>query len=331
MIDVTTTQAAKQDNDEKLDLEIRKLRWDLSRSARVVAFALPVAAAIVAICQIYLAYADFVARDARDARDLELKEIANGVAMVEFTAKQAEKFRSPDTADRVRALTYVSTMLPEEQACRVINTVLVEGGSASGFSDAAHTVRQQLAVSSKKRGRIADSCNDQDLLNRADKVLRDAAESGLPVAAETPASESARQAVANPVSNPSPARSPTPAPACPSPPAMNPDRLVVYYQIVQQQDRDAAAKIGSAMPPNFPSAGIELVRLRPDQFQSAEVRYYYNDQVAAADYLACLLNQGMKTAGVPATAFKTTPLEGRYKNKLPRNRIEVWFPRMTQS
>jgi hypothetical protein len=64
------------------------------------------------------------------------------------------------------------------------------------------------------------------------------------------------------------------------------------------------------------------------------VRFYYQDQKTAAEWLACMLTGAYtRIAGSRPrardtdAAFKTLSLVGRYKD-LPAHRIEVWFPRI---
>ncbi len=141
---------------------------------------------------------------------------------------------------------------------------------------------------------------------------------------------------------PKPARAAPPvtaaaAPACPRPGDTTTLPLVVYYQIVQANDRPAASRIGFEMPAEFPSAGIELVAATAPARQMPQVRYYRAEQKSAAEWLACMLTEAYAkvTGSQPrvngnAANFEVVPLAGRYKG-LPAHRAEVWFPAIKQS
>jgi hypothetical protein len=75
--------------------------------------------------QTWTAVPDNGAQDMLAQRVLDLKRIENGVNLVEFTNAQAAMLTSADVEKRSQALTYASTLLPPEQACVVINAVII--------------------------------------------------------------------------------------------------------------------------------------------------------------------------------------------------------------
>jgi hypothetical protein len=313
-------------DDDKIVLELRKLRWELSFWARAAAVAVPIAAFFVAASQTWIAVQDSRSKDVLALRDLELKRIENGVKLVEFTTAQTAMLLSADAEKRSQALTYASTLLPAEQACIVINAVIIASPGHADFVAPAQRIRE-LIVKHYKEGSPPAVCTDATIFETQSDIA----------VAVTQAAQVTQVAVgAAPIPSAAPVEpEATQAPfGCALPLASKALPLVVYYQIVQKEDRPNASRIGFEIPDTFPSAGIEYVATTDVARQSPQVRYYYPDQQNAAESLACMLTAayakitGHKPrVGDVDTAFKTLPLVGRYKD-LPPHRIEVWFPRI---
>lgn len=340
---------------DKVALELRKLRWELSFWARAAAVAVPIAAFVVAAAQTYIAVQDSKSKDLLALRDLELKRIESGEKLVEFTTAQTELLLSADIEKRTPALTYASTLLPPQQACTVINAVIIASPGHADFIAPAQHIRalivkqhpELLALTERTDDGIFDTQNDIAIAVAQAKQ-----------ASQSPAYLPAAAAVVAPAPPPpAPAPAPTPSatgpkatppvPAAPTvtaaaaSPCARPGEsatlpLVVYYQIVQANDREPAARIGFEMPAEFPSAGIELVASTKPAAQTPQVRYYRPEQKSAAEWLACMLTAAYAkvTGSKPRVngndaKFEVVPLAGRYKG-LPAHRAEVWFPAIAQ-
>jgi hypothetical protein len=357
------------DSPDKVVLELRKLRWELSFWARAAAVAVPIAAFVVAAAQTYIAVQDSKSKDLLALRDLELKRIESGEKLVEFTNAQTELLLSTDLEKRTQALTYASTLLPPQQACMVINAVIIASPGHADFIAPAQHIRalivkqhpELLALTECTDDAIFDTQNEISIAVAQAKQESQSAEylpavapgpappppppapPPMPTAAPSPvptAPAPTPQVMAS--AAPKPARAAPPviaaaAPACPRPGDTATLPLVVYYQIVQADDRPAASRIGFEMPTEFPSAGIELVPATTPARQTPQVRYYRAEQKSAAEWLACMLTEAYAkvTGSKPRVNgndanFAVVPLAGRYKG-LPAHRAEVWFPAIKQS
>lgn len=336
------------DGSDKVALELRKLRWELSFWARAAAVAVPIAAFVVAAAQTYIAVQDSKSKDLLALRDLELKRIESGEKLVEFTNAETELLLSTDLEKRTQALTYASTLLPPQQACMVINAVIIASPGHADFIAPAQHIRT-LIVQKHPELSAPVECTDDGIFDTQNDIAiavaqaKEAAQSPdyLPAAttaaAPTPAPTAPTVQSLLPKAAPAPSPPPTPAatPACPRPGDAATLPLVVYYQIVQANDRATASRIGFEMPADFPSAGIELVASPTPAKQTPQVRYYRPEQKSAAEWLACMLTDayakvtgGKPRAGGNDAKFEVVPLAGRYKN-LPAHRAEVWFPAIT--
>src|SRR5579859_222444 len=355
------------DSSDKVALELRKLRWELSFWARAAAVAVPIAAFVVAAAQTYIAVQDSKSKDLLALRDLELKRIESGEKLVEFTSAQTELLLSTDLEKRTQALTYASTLLPPQQACMVINAVIIASPGHADFIAPAQHIRA-LIVKQHPELLAPTECTDDAIFDTQNEISIAVAQAKqesqspeylpavAPVAAPPPpAPAPVPTAVPSPVPTaPAPApqvkaaaapkavpTAPPPtaaaAPLCARPGDTATLPLVVYYQIVQANDRDSAARIGFEMPAEFPSAGIELVAATAPARQTPQVRYYRAEQKSAAEWLACMLTEAYakvtgskpRVNGTDAN-FAVVPLAGRYKG-LPAHRAEVWFPAIKQS
>ena len=347
---------------DKVALELRKLRWELSFWARAAAVAVPIAAFVVAAAQTYIAVQDSKSKDLLALRDLELKRIESGEKLVEFTNAQTELLLSTDLEKRTQALTYASTLLPPQQACMVINAVIIASPGHADFIAPAQHIRA-LIVKQHPELLAPTECTDDAIFDTQNEIAIAVAQAKQE--SQSPEYLSAVASVPAPAPPPPPAPAPVPTAPASTPQAMAPSApkavptaprvtaaapplcarpgdtatlpLVVYYQIVQANDRDAAARIGFEMPAEFPSAGIELVASTKPAAQTPQVRYYRPEQKSAAEWLACLLTAAYAkvTGGKPRAngtdaKFEVVPLAGRYKG-LPAHRAEVWFPAIAQS
>ena len=342
---------------DKVALELRKLRWELSFWARAAAVAVPIAAFVVAAAQTYIAVQDSKSKDLLALRDLELKRIESGEKLVEFTTAQTELLLSADIEKRTQALTYASTLLPPQQACTVINAVIIASPGHADFIAPAQHIRALIVKQHPELLGLTECTNDGifDTQNEIAIAVAQAKQASqtpdyLPAAAAVPAPAPAPAPPAPaPNALASAPKAWAPAPAAPpvtvtavAPPCARPGDtatlpLVVYYQIVQANDREPASRIGFEMPAEFPSAGIELVASTKPAAQAPQVRYYRPEQKSAAEWLACMLTAAyakvtgskLRVNGNDAK-FEVVPLAGRYKG-LPAHRAEVWFPAITQS
>jgi len=315
----------------KEELELRKLRWDLSFWAKAAAVAIPIAAFIVSASQVWIAYRDIQSKEEQGARDLELKAIESGVRMVEFTNAETDLLLSSDPDKQARALTYASTLLPPKQACVIINAVIIASHGRSGFIEPARRIREVIADRTRDQAQTTPrECQDDTVFDTQNKIA-------IAIVQATQTVVSSNYALsASPVAEPTavpppPAAVPT-GPKCPEPANAAKLKLAVYYQIVATEDREKASRIGFDMPEQFPSAGIEYVRSVDPAKQQPQVRFYYPDQKPAAEWLACLLTEAYRRVvghkpriGDKDVDFTPVPLGDRYKN-LPPNRVEVWFP-----
>jgi len=129
---------------DKVALELQKLRWELSFWARAAAVAVPIAAFVVAAAQTYIAVQDSKSKDLLALRDLELKRIESGEKLVEFTNAQTQLLLSADLEKRTQALTYASTLLPPQQACLVINAVIIASPGHADFIAPAQRIRSMI-------------------------------------------------------------------------------------------------------------------------------------------------------------------------------------------
>ena len=199
-------------------------------------------------------------------------------------------------------MTYVSTLLPPDMACQMLNAFLVDARVATELTDYISAVKTRLAS--------RDTSSQQNCkLNPREQ--QDATIIDVAKLQGTPAQPEQSTGQANACTVPAP-RGPTP--------------LVVYYQVVRSEDRDIAAKIGYRIPPEFPTAGIEYVAEKDPSKQAPDVRFYQADQRDEAKYLACLVTSAYRQAVPNSTGeFNTHSLE-KPNRKLPAHRIEVWFP-----
>jgi hypothetical protein len=343
------------DSPDKVVLELRKLRWELSFWARAAAVAVPIAAFVVAAAQTYIAVQDSKSKDLLALRDLELKRIESGEKLVEFTNAQTELLLSTDLEKRTQALTYASTLLPPQQACMVINAVIIASPGHADFIAPAQHIRALIVKQHPELLTLTECTDDAifDTQNEISIAVAQAKQESLssdylpavapvpPPPAPAPTAPAPTPQVMAPAA-PKPARAAPPvtaaaAPACPRPGDTTTLPLVVYYQIVQANDRPVASRIGFEMPAEFPSAGIELVAATTPARQTPQVRYYRAEQKSAAEWLACMLTEAYAkvTGSQPrvngnAANFEVVPLAGRYKG-LPAHRAEVWFPAIKQS
>lgn len=125
-----------------------------------------------------------------------------------------------------------------------------------------------------------------------------------------------------------------PARAAPPPVAGQETRLTLYTHVVRAQDRDEAHRLLDrakelAQARNLvPAIGQEVIELVPSAAprQGVEVRFYHEDQRAAAQQIAGLLREAAQQEGVGGFAdVHVEHIRGRY-GELPRGRAEVWFP-----
>jgi hypothetical protein len=353
------------DSPDKVALELRKLRWELSFWARAAAVAVPIAAFVVAAAQTYIAVEDSKSKDLLALRDLELKRIESGEKLVEFTSAQTALLLSTDLEKRTQALTYASTLLPPQQACMVINAVIIASPGHADFIAPAQHIRALIVKQHPELMALTECTNDAifDIQNEISIAVAQARQESqspeylpavTPVVAPAPPPPAPAPVPTAPVPTPSASAGPKAEPPAPPVKAAPPPTaaaaplcarpgdtaalpLVVYYQIVQANDRDSAARIGFEMPAEFPSAGIELVASTKPAAQAPQVRYYRTEQKSAAEWLACMLTAAYAkvTGGKPRASgndakFEAVPLASRYKG-LPAHRAEVWFPAITQS
>ncbi|MFT8246990.1 hypothetical protein [Roseomonas sp. BN140053] len=120
-----------------------------------------------------------------------------------------------------------------------------------------------------------------------------------------------------------PAVPPT-AGSCPElgPPAVGAARLLVFTQIVQGADRDAARRIlerAATLEPGFNRAPIEDIRARNPDAQRPEVRYYFADQSDEAERLIAVVRRAACLEGLstPLEGLRATYIGNRFQN-LPR-------------
>jgi hypothetical protein len=323
---------------DKVAMELRKLRWELSIWARAATVAVPIAAFFVVASQTWIALQDGWSKDALALRDLELKRIETGVQLVEFTNAQTERLLSTDIEKRSQALTYASTLLPPQQACIVINAVIIASPGHADFVAPANERRKAVAllyVQQNPKLPAPPECTDDSIFSTQNSIAIAVAQAKqsdqnpgylpLPALAGAAIGPSPSQAVTA-------AAQPAPLSSCKGLTDTNELPLVVYYQIVQATDRQTASRIGFEMPAEFPSAGIELVQSANAAKQKPEVRYYHPEQKSAAEWLGCMLTEaytkivgGKPRVNGDEAAFGVIPLAGRYKD-LPSHRVEVWFP-----
>jgi hypothetical protein len=322
----------EQDDPGRVVLEVRKLRWELSFWARAAAVAVPIAAFVVAASQVAIAWWDTSSKDQLAQQDLHLKEIESGVNLVQFTNAQTQKLLSANLEERSQALAYAATLLPAEQACQVINAVIIASPGHADFIAPARQMRELIAQRDLD-ARARAECTNMTIFDTQNTIAIAVAQAAqtaaapLVTAAVTPAVQAAPSVQpAAPV--------PTAAASCPAPSGPSVLPLVVYYQIVRKQDRDIASRVGYDMPSGFPSAGIEYVPETDPAKQYPQVRYYYPEQKDAAEYLACLLTEAYtRDAGKKPTvngqevSFSAVSIAKKYSN-LPPGRVEVWFPAM---
>jgi len=337
---------------DKVALELQKLRWELSFWARAAAVAVPIAAFVVAAAQTYIAVQDSKSKDLLALRDLELKRIESGEKLVEFTNAQTQLLLSADLEKRTQALTYASTLLPPQQACLVINAVIIASPGHADFIAPAQRIRSMIVKQHPEVSAPIECTTDgifdtQNDIAIAVAQAKEAAQSPDYLPPPTPAAAPSPPAATHTAPSvlsllpkaaapaPPPAPTPAAAPGCPRPGDTSTLPLVVYYQIVQASDRSAASRIGFEMPADFPSAGIELVASPTPAKQSPQVRYYRPEQKGAAEWLACMLTDAYAkvTGSKPRVGgndakFEVVALAGRYKD-LPAHRAEVWFPAIT--
>lgn len=89
------TDAERQQlEDEKRELEVQKLRHDISIWARVTAVVIPIAAFIIGGAQAYIAFTDWSKKQASDVHDAEMKQIEMGVRLVEFASLESKTLTS---------------------------------------------------------------------------------------------------------------------------------------------------------------------------------------------------------------------------------------------
>ena len=318
---------------DKDELELRKLRWELSLWARAVGVAIPIAAIVIGLFQYQISTLQYE----MSQRDLDLKMFENGVKAVVFTVEQTEGLLSRDPDKQRRTLTYTSELLPPDQACRVIKTVII---SSSGTMAAVSPVWNMLAILRERHPKVVD-CKETDMFARQDKIRQ-----AFVLPSESTAGVAPAPPVAPPPAPPAPAPPAAPAhtvgeapapPVAPPPPVSSkcglPPKapkiypLVTYYQIVQAEDRAPASEFGSKMPGEFPSAGIELVSPPAGKTRVADVRYYHEDHKDAAKFLACKLTEVSESIAHQSVDFKIHRLPKKFEN-LPQHRIEVWFPQI---
>jgi hypothetical protein len=326
---------SESEETDKVALELRKLRWELSFWARAAAVAVPIAAFVIAAAQTFIAVQDTRSKDALAMRDLELKRIESGEKLVEFTNAQTELLLSADIEKRTQALTYASTLLPPQQACIVINAVIIASPGHADFIAPARHIRE-LIVKQHPDLAAPPECTDDGIFNTQNTIAVAVAQAKQASQSPDYLPPTTAPAAATTALQPAPSTAPLPASlptfACSQPSNTTALPLVVYYQIVQAGDRQTASRIGFEMPADFPSAGIQLVSSGNAAKQTPQVRYYYPDQQSAAEWLACMLTEAYTKivgdkprVGTSETPFKAISLVGRYKD-LPPHRTEVWFP-----
>jgi hypothetical protein len=291
---------------EKLLLETHKLREDLSVWSRIAAIVIPIAVFFIGAAQTYIAWSDWKSKGMREQLDLDLKKIDNGVKLVEFATAEAAHLRSPDPDEARQTITYVGALLPPDMACQILSALVLHARVADELSEFAASTKEQIAQATQPP---PEPCTVKSRDKQDDALIAIA--------------KSQREASNVPSTQP-PAR--TNAPTCTAPASQDDVSLVVFYQIMRKEDRTLASTIGFQMPSEFPSAGIEYVAQPNPSKQRPEVRYYYTNQKANADYLACLLTAAYADVTHAVNVkFEARSLEGQYKN-LPTKRVEVWFP-----
>ncbi len=285
-------EAAKQ------RLEVDKLQHDLSFFGRLNSYVIPVVAILITITQCVIAIADWSAKSTREDRDLELKRIEMGVRLVEFASTEGRTLAGKDLNEGRKVVDLVRTLMPPEMACQMMNAFLLDARVVSDLTLYIATVRNKLAEPSS----APQACR----INPRDQ--QDAAIIGTPKMADTPP------------------KAVSPAPTLCDVSALDRKHLplVVYYQIARKEDHDLAARLGYAVPDDFPSAGIEFVANQ--SLARVEVRYYHAEQAAEAAYLACLLKAGANDGGQDLKLEFRPPFLVKLGGNLPQHRIEVWFP-----
>jgi hypothetical protein len=122
--------------------------------------------------------------------------------------------------------------------------------------------------------------------------------------------------------------------ACPTLAAAPPglQSLLVFTQVVQAADRDAARRIldrAKVIDSAFNRAPIEDVRARDPAAQRAEVRYYRRDHEDEAARLVALIQRAacLEGEGERMRDLRAVFIGNRFQN-LPDGRIELWFPQL---
>lgn len=279
---------------EKLVAEIHKLRADNSIANRLFSTVLSLSAVVIALSQIWMARQQGFEQKVQADRDEELKKIElhirqveSGLKLSQFAIDERSLFLASSADEQVRAVRLVQAMLPPEEARRMLEAI----------------------------GKLATQAEVLSVVESGKQQL-----SGAP-AVEQP---SPTVPTASPGLSPNPS---LPQQSAASPPQSSPspatsvESLTVYYHVQRPEDRELANAVAGSLPPQFPSAGVQLIPKGP---RTAQVRYYKPNQKTQAQALAQQLTDRVKSLTDTDITFQPSDISKAYPN-LPSDRVEVWF------
>ena len=290
--------------DQKTELEIQKLRREVTAVARYAPQIVSFAAVVIAGSQFWLAWQASEKQQASQHNDFLLRCIDAGLKAADYSARLREDFVAGRESKQIAMLNVVLTSFPPRTALRVLDALGSETTTPlvkDQYLRAREAVEE--AVKTLSGGETACPAVDYVLLQTP------------------PVQVATRIPVSNGVASAAPAPAPAPEPAGPP--------LDVYVQIVRAADRVQAQRVMAAFgaPAAFPKVlGPDLVEQRDPLNFVAEIRYYFADQKGQAEMLARMLTAAAEKAGVGGLGrFRVVQLPARFAN-LARDRIEVWFP-----
>lgn len=298
--------------DQKIRLEMQRMRREMSPIFRFAPQIVSVAAVVIAASQFWLAWQSNEHQQVNQRNDFLLRCIDAGMKAADYAAKVREEFKAGDEARQIGALNIVLTSLPPHTAIRVLDAIGTESSTPAVLDAMVAAHREALkAATASDVGR--EPC----------PTVQYVALLPVPATADVPPSPTSPSVQPTPVQPSTPPDQPAPAQATPP--------LDVYVQIVRDTDAATARRVIQALgtPPGFPrSFGPDYVPQRDSAAARPEVRFYYGDQKAQAERLAVLLAEAAARAGVAGLdGIRAVQLPARF-SKLPRNRIEAWFPQL---
>ncbi|MCA3314738.1 MAG: hypothetical protein ING06_16925 [Roseomonas sp.] len=323
---------------DKLAAEVPKLRNDNRWWNRHTAAVVSAAAVLVTGASVYNVYsaqseqrtrtdtervesrartdreqAEQIARATREQQRLDAERsircVELGMRMAEFTREQTRAIGQQDRGGVELLSTTVIRLFPPAEAAAILRAMFVNLPEAIVQEPAAQAALDEV-IGELEKGAPAGCDRLRELRLDLPQPRRDpVVVTGVPLP-------------------------PAQSTACPTLAAAPPglQSLLVFTQVVQAADRDAARRIldrAKVIDSAFNRAPIEDVRARDPAAQRAEVRYYRRDHEDEAARLVALIQRAacLEGEGERMRDLRAVFIGNRFQN-LPDGRIELWFPQL---